>query len=105
MKTTSGERNYGTGNERSPPSLRETAGFASEREVGRQVGPSNNDLSSRGGNMSLNAWKSRQGGLIEDYATWPIVHAVEVPKYSSKALRSYVSVASSLTLDMTKSLV
>ena len=83
----------------------ETAGFAGEREVGRQADPSINFPSSRGGNMPLNAWKSRQGGLIEDYATWPIVHAVEVPKYSSKALRSYVSVASSLALNMTKSLV
>ena len=76
-----------------------------QAEMVRLAGPSIDFPSSRGSNMPLNAWKSRQGGLIEDYATWPIVHAVEVPKYSSKALRSYVSVASSLALDMTKSLV
>ena len=105
MGTTCGEGNFGAEKGQSPLSPEETAGFASEREVGRQVGPSNDDLSSRGGNMPPNAWKSMRGGLIEDYATWPIVHAVEVPKYSSKALRSYVSLASSLALDMTKSLV
>ena len=52
-----------------------------------------------------NPREDREEGLIDDYATRPIVHAVEVPKYSSKALRAYVSVASSLALDMTKSLI
>ena len=84
--------------------LRRRAG-GGQRWVDGQADPSIDFPSSRGGNMPLNAWKSRQGGLIEDYSTWPIVHAVEVPKYSSKAPRSYVSVASSLALDMTKVLV
>ena len=36
-----------------------------------------------------NPREDREEGLIDDYATRPIVHAVEVPKYSSKALQSY----------------
>ena len=78
-----------------------------QAEMGRWAGWPKHRFPEQSGRQHAppSAWKSRQDGLIEDYATWPIVHAVEVPKYSSKALRSYVSLASSLTLDMTKSLV